>query len=128
MNIKILTDEKIKNKDHLAAIKEYEKRLTRYCKLKRIEQYKPDILEKSYVIKIDDTAESLTSEDFASKINSLGVSGKSDIIFVYTNKDIEYDEVLGLSNMKLSTGMFSIVMLEQIYRGYRILRNEPYHK
>lgn len=130
MNINVYIDEKIKNKHQLDAIKEFDKRLSRYCKIKlKIIKASDldDISTRSYKIYIYDSGESLTSEAFSEKINHLGVTGKSDIAFILMKTD-DYDEALSLSSMTLSTGMTVTVLYEQIYRAYRIMRNEPYHK
>lgn len=133
MNFKICIIGKIKDKHHKAAIKEYQKRLSRYCKIKLVEckdlkDMKNQISASTYVIQAGTRGDTLSSETLSEQINRLGVTGKSDITILHTDESIECDDTWTLSRMNLTSGMFAIVMHEQIYRGYRILRNEPYHK
>lgn len=133
MNFKIYIIGKITNKAHKKAIAEYQKRLSRYCKIKLIEVKDKDSLMKkisntTYVILINTNGKQLSSEELAEKINTLGVTGKSDISIIYSEDEMEFDEHLSISNMTMSIGITSTILYEQIYRGYRILRNEPYHK
>ena len=87
MNIKIyICGEKI-DKFLLEGIKEYEKRLSRYCKIhlqsfKNEEQLLKKLSDKSYKILITSMKETISSEKLAERINHLGVSGKSDITFI----------------------------------------------
>lgn len=131
MNFKIYIPEKIKNKHQQAAVKEYEKRLSRYCKIKTIIYKDETELEKlpskTYKIRITPQGDTITSEALADKINHLGVTGKSDVTFII-HDSIDSNEILALSKMDLSVGMTTTVLYEQIYRGFRINNNEPYHK
>jgi 23S rRNA (pseudouridine1915-N3)-methyltransferase len=131
MNIKIYIPPKIKDKDELNAIQEYEKRLSRYCKFKIITIKSVEELsklpEKIYKIKISPIGQVISSEDLAERINRYGLTGKSDVAFIL-EQEIDADEHLALSKMTMGTGISTTVLIEQIYRAYRIMRNEPYHK
>lgn len=77
----------------------------------------------------------LTSEELADKIDKLGVGGDSHIVFVIGGSLGLDDEVLKRADFKLSFSkmtfphqMMRMVLLEQVYRGYRIINGEPYHK
>lgn len=120
-------------KFYLEAIKEYEKRLGRYCTIKLIHLKKEDQLEKklsdnSYKILIANTKQSLSSEELASKINDLGVSGASDISIIIGSENAPYNEKLTLSQMEMDTGLKTTILIEQLYRAFRIIHNHPYHK
>lgn len=133
MNFKIVIIGKIKNKAQKEAIQEYQKRLSRYCKIKLIEyksleDYEKNLSSQTYTIQMTTHDQSISSEALSEHINRLGVTGKSDVTIVYTDEVIEHDEKLSVSKMSLSIGMFAITIYEQIYRAYRIMRNEPYHK
>ncbi len=133
MNIKVYAIGAVKDKNKLAAIKEYEKRLTRYCKFEIISCKNSDILlkklnKKHHVVKVSTNGQLISSEELADKINALGVTGTSDISFVYSEDEIEYIENLSISRMDLSLGMMMTVITEQIYRAYRIMNNQAYHK
>lgn len=121
------------------AKKEYEKRLSRYCKLNIIKTKGIHNLEK----KIKDVEEIyfvtsgknlLSSEALAEMIRSLEIQGKSKIsFFIGSPEDLEILEgksviPFSISPMQLSRGLLSTILLEQIYRAYRIIKNEPYHK
>lgn len=78
---------------------------------------------------------SLDSVQFANTIDKLGVSGKSHIVFIIGGSLGLSEEVLKAADGKLSFSamtfphqMMRVILLEQIYRAYRILNHEPYHK
>lgn len=77
----------------------------------------------------------LDSVELSEKIGQLGVSGKSHIVFVIGGSLGLCEEVQKLADFKLSFSkmtfphqLMRIILLEQIYRSYRILNHEPYHK
>lgn len=114
-------------------IKEYEKRLGRYCKvelfqLKNEEHLLKKLSDKSYKIIISNKGQNISSEALADKINTLGISGNSDIAVIIGADNFLYDEVLAISAMEMDLGLMTTIVLEQIYRSYRILNNQPYHK
>lgn len=72
MNIKVYTSEKVKDKNHLAAINEYDKRLSRYCKITLVDCKDTDSIEKklnrnSYIIRFSTTGSQISSEEFLEK-------------------------------------------------------------
>ena len=150
---------KIKEKYLKDAITEYGKRLSRYCKLEVIEvadektpEQASEAVEESirakegerllkhirddmYVITLEIGGKMLTSEEFAEKIETLGVQGKSSIAFVIggsigLGKEVlrRSDFALSFSKMTFPHQLMRVVLLEQVYRGYRIINGEPYHK
>lgn len=133
MNIKIyIVGDKIE-KTFLEGIKEYEKRLSRYCKIKlqhfkNKEQLLKKTSDKTYKILISVMGTTVTSEELAEKINQLGITGKSDVTIIIGADNLPHDEVLAISPMEMDLGIKTLIMFEQIYRSYRILNNEPYHK
>lgn len=159
MKISVITVGKIKEKYLRDAIAEYSKRLSRYCKLEIIEvadDKTPDQASKAvedairakegerilkflrddmYVITLEINGKMLTSEEFAEKMESLGVQGKSSIAFVIggsigLGKDVlkRSDFALSFSKMTFPHQLMRVVLLEQVYRGYRIINGAPYHK
>jgi 23S rRNA (pseudouridine1915-N3)-methyltransferase len=133
MNYKIyIVAEKI-DKFSKEAIKEYEKRLSRYCKIelveiKDLELLPKNLLDKTYKIIISTTGQQLTSEELAIKINKFAISSKSDISLIIGAENIDYNESLSISQMEMDIGLKATIIFEQIYRAYRILNNQPYHK
>ncbi|SLC91788.1 Ribosomal RNA large subunit methyltransferase H [Mycobacteroides abscessus subsp. abscessus] len=76
-----------------------------------------------------------TSEEFAQEINQLGIQGKSNLVFIIGGSLGLSKDVMDRSNTKISFGkmtlphqLMRLVLIEQIYRGFKINRNEPYHK
>ena len=98
----------------------------------RIEKY---LREDAYGIALAIDGKMLSSEEFSEKIGSLGVSGVSHIIFIIGGS-IGLDEQilrradyrLSFSKMTFPHQLMRVILLEQIYRAYRILNHEPYHK
>jgi len=130
MRIRIINTEKIKEKYVKDAIQEYTKRLGAYCKVEYVEakNLAKEITDESYVIKIDKAGEQLSSEQLASNIAQLGVSGNSNITIFIGADNIEADYVLSISRMDIDINILLIIIYEQIYRAYRIIHNAPYHK
>lgn len=133
MKYKIYIVGKIKEKYYKEAIKEYSKRLSRYCKIelierKNIDYIKKDLTDKTHVILINTSGNQLTSVELSNKINTLAVGGKSDISIIYTNEKIDYNEHISIAGIEMNESLAITLIYEQIYRGYRILNNEPYHK
>lgn len=159
MKITIIAVGKIKEKFYTQALKEYEKRLGRYCSLKIIEvpdEKAPEsmslaqaeeviqkegqkILDKipsgAQVITLEIQGKSIASEEFADYIDQCAISGKSNLCFVIGGSLGLSHEVKSVSDLALSFSkmtfphqLFRVMLLEQIYRAFRIIRNEPYHK
>ena len=93
------------------------------------------IKSNSYVIALAIDGKNLSSEELADTISKLGVRGKSHITFVIGGSLGLSDEVLKRADYKLSFSkmtfphqMMKLILLEQVYRSFRINNNEPYHK
>ena len=93
------------------------------------------IKDNSYVIALAIDGKNLSSEELAETINNLGVRGKSHIVFIIGGSLGLSDEVLKRANYKLSFSkmtfphqLMRLILLEQVYRAYRINNGEPYHK
>ena len=91
--------------------------------------------EDSYVITLEIGGEMLDSVSFAKKIENLGIQGKSHLTFIIGGSIGLGEEVLKKSDYALSFSkmtfphqLMRVILLEQIYRGYRITAGEPYHK
>ncbi|WP_407269414.1 23S rRNA (pseudouridine(1915)-N(3))-methyltransferase RlmH [Radiobacillus sp. PE A8.2] len=89
----------------------------------------------TYVISLEINGEMLTSEKFAQKLDQLALHGKSKIALVIGGSLGLSDEVSGRSDYALSFSkmtfphqLMRLVLLEQVYRAFRINRGEPYHK
>lgn len=94
-----------------------------------------NIKDNMYVIAMDIKGENLSSELLADKIKNLGVQGNSNIAFIIggslglSKKVLERaDYKLSFSKMTFPHQLFRVMLLEQIYRGFRINAGEPYHK
>lgn len=93
------------------------------------------IKEDAYVITLEIAGKRLTSEEMAEKIDKLGVQGTSHIIFIIggsigLGREIlkRSDYALSFSKMTFPHQLMRVILLEQIYRSYRIINHEPYHK
>lgn len=93
------------------------------------------IKDNSYVIALAIDGKNLSSEELAETINKLGVRGVSNITFVIGGSLGLSDEVLSRADYKLSFSkmtfphqLMRLILLEQVYRAYRINNGEPYHK
>ncbi|MEG1295572.1 MAG: 23S rRNA (pseudouridine(1915)-N(3))-methyltransferase RlmH [Niameybacter sp.] len=93
------------------------------------------IKDTAYVITLDLGGKMVTSEGLAQMMANCGVQGNSHIVFVIGGSLGLSDKVLKRANDSLSFSkmtfphqLFRVMLLEQIYRGYRINNGEPYHK
>ena len=144
--IKLLCVGKIKEKFFRDAIDEYTKRLSKYTKLEIIEvadnesiDKEKDLLlkhinEKDYIITLEIEGKELTSPELSKKIEDIFMIN-SNITFIIGSSNGLHDDIKKLSNFKLSFSkmtfphqLFRIILLEQIYRAFKILNNESYHK
>ncbi len=159
MNITLLCVGKLKEKYYKDAVAEYSKRISRFIKLKTIELPDEPISDKAslkemeniksiegkkILNKVSDDAflitlviegKQLTSEQLASKLDSLPTYGNSKIVFVIGGSLGLSDEVKKRSNMQISLSLMTfphqlarVVLLEQIFRSLKINNNEAYHK
>ena len=104
-------------------------------KNKEAERLLKYIRDDAYLITLEIKGKQLTSEELAQKIDTLGVQGTSHIIFVIGGSLGLGEEVLKRSNYALSFSkmtfphqLMRVILLEQIYRSFRIIKGEPYHK
>lgn len=159
MKISIICVGKIKEKFYRGAIEEFEKRLSRYCRLSIIEvadEKTPDnaseaeegiirkkegekilkqISDDVYVIALTIDGKQRDSENLSRHIESLATGGKSNIAFIIggsigLSKAVtdRAQEELSFSKMTFPHQLMRVILLEQIYRSFRIMQNEPYHK
>lgn len=90
--------------------------------------------ERSYVIALDVKGKPMSSEGLARSIQNLQVQGYSSISFIIggalgLSKEVlrRADYRLSLSHMTFTHQMVRLILIEQIYRAFRIIRGEPYH-
>ncbi|MDD6323039.1 MAG: 23S rRNA (pseudouridine(1915)-N(3))-methyltransferase RlmH [Bacilli bacterium] len=148
--MKIICVGKIKEKFYKDAVCEYLKRISKYCKLEIIEisdealevlaplkegeKILSKIKDNDYVITLEIDGNSLNSLEFAKKIDCNFNSNKN-LVFVVGGSYGLSDDVKKRSDYKLSFSsftfphqLFRIILLEQIYRSFKINHNENYHK
>ena len=93
------------------------------------------IKDGTYVVTLEIQGKQLSSEELAAKIETLGLQGKSDIAFVIGGSlglsaevSKRADFKLSFSKMTFPHQMMRVVLLEQVYRSFKIIRHEAYHK
>ncbi len=93
------------------------------------------VKEDAYVITLEIQGKQISSEELADKIERLGVQGKSHVVFIIggsiglgTEVLKRSDYGLSFSRMTFPHQLMRVILLEQIYRGFRIMNGEPYHK
>ena len=102
---------------------------------KEAERILKHVKDDAYVITLEILGKLLTSEELSEKIETLGVQGTSHIVFIIGGSIGLGQDVLKRSNYALSFSkmtfphqLMRVILLEQIYRSYRIINREPYHK
>lgn len=156
MKIKIIALGKIKEKFLKEGIDEFLKRLTPYASVEIIELSPIEIKDEhltervldeegdkilshikpqSFVITMEILGKQFSSEEFAKKINSLTNEGQSEIIFVIGSSCGLSKKVSARSNLKMSMSKMTflhqfarLLLVEQIYRAFKIIKGETYHK
>lgn len=93
------------------------------------------IPKNSYILVLDVKGKQLSSEELADKISTLGIDGTSDITFIIGGSNGLSQDVLNIADFKLSFSkmtfphqLFKVILLEQIYRAFKINAGEAYHK
>ena len=143
--IKLICVGKIKEKYLTDGINDYFKRINKYHKFEIIEvedsipsneetKIMKYIDNRDYVITLEIEGKSLSSTEFADKLDKMFISN-SNIIFVIGGSYGLSDNIKNRSNYKLSFsnmtfphGLFRLIFLEQLYRCFKIINNETYHK
>ena len=104
-------------------------------KQKEAERILKYIKEGTYVITLEIKGKMLSSTELAGKIDKLMLEGKSSITFIIggslgldTSVLKRSDYALSFSNMTFPHQLMRVILLEQIYRSFKIIHNEPYHK
>ncbi len=158
LTINILCCGKIKEQYLKDAISEYSKRLSKYCKLNIIElsdESVPDKLsdtlidsiknkeaekmltklDNTYIICCDLKGKNYTSEEFSQKLDKLKLDGVSNLTFVIGGtlgigeKVLEKsDEKICFSKMTFPHQLMRVILLEQLFRAFKISNNETYHR
>ena len=158
MNINIVAVGSIKEKFFKDAVSEYAKRLSRYVKLNIIEvkdEKTPAMasaleeekikeveserilskLPNSYVVALTIDGKKYSSEELAKRMEKYDILSKGNLSFIIgcslgLHKSVidRADEKLSFSEMTFPHQLMRVILLEQIYRAYRIRNNEPYHK
>lgn len=156
MKIKIIALGKIKEKFLKEGIDEFLKRLTPYASIEIIELTPVEIRDEnltqkaleqegekilanikndSFVITMEILGKQLSSEDFAQKINEISMSGISELVFIIGSSCGLSPIVSNRANFKLSFSKMTflhqfarLLLVEQIYRAFKILKGETYHK
>ena len=157
MRISVICVGRVKEQYLRDAIAEYSKRLGRYCKLDIVEvadektpEHASDGLERqikakegeriakhirddAFVIALAIEGKQLTSEQLAAKINDLGLPSHIQLIIggsLGLDPAIlkRADYLLSFSKMTFPHQLMRVILLEQIYRAYKINAGEPYHK
>lgn len=144
--IKIIAVGSLKEKYLKSMVEDYYKRITKYHKIELIEvkdsniiKEKDEILKKinknDYIISLDIYGREYSSIEFKDHLENLFNNGKSNITFIIGGSDGIDDEIKSLSNELISFskltfphGLFRAILLEQIYRSFKIMNNESYHK
>ncbi len=150
--LKIICVGKLKEKYWLDACLEYQKRLTKYTNIEIIEvldekiddkkialekekeRIEKNINPKDYIITLEIEGKELTSPELANKIDKTLIEN-SNITFIIGGSYGIHDDIKNKANYKLSFSkltyphqLFRVLLLEQLFRSYKILNNEKYHK
>lgn len=150
--IKIICVGKMKEKYFSLAIEEYYKRISKYTNIEIIEvadegindkkvvlkkeadKIIKNIDNKSYIILLDIGGKSYSSMEFANKIDSI-LLHHSNITFIIGGSYGIHENIKNMANLCISFSemtfphqLFRVLLLEQIYRAFKILNNESYHK
>lgn len=109
--------------------------LQEQIKKKEADRILGKISDGAYVITLEITGDEMDSVAFSEKIEMLSVSGKSQLVFViggslglHESVSRRADWKISFSHMTFPHQLMRVILCEQIYRGFRIMKGEPYHK
>ena len=146
ISINVIAVGKMKEKFYIDAFNEYVKRLGAYCKFSFYEVPESTLDseaeavikyldKKSYVISMCIEGKKMSSEALADRLSSLAVNGTSCITFIVGGSFGLSDKIKDLSNFRLSMSdmtfphhLARVMLLEQIYRAFKINEGSSYHK
>ncbi len=138
MNIKIILEAKLKESFYKQGVFEYQKRLLDRVKVLEVSSISEYIKNKqnAFIITLEIEGKALSSEEFAQKLKNIENDGfYNEILFLIGGAYGLADDVRQKSNFKFSMSKLTflhqeavLILIEQIYRAYKILNNEPYHK
>ena len=138
MKLSVVAVGKIRERELRAVADEYLGRIRRYVRMDEIEVSSDAVLERALpdgatIVALDPHGDALTSSAFAKKVESFGRRGKGDVAFVIGGAEgipesllRSADARLSLSSLTLPHRLARVVLFEQIYRAFTILRGEPY--
>ncbi|MBQ8634580.1 23S rRNA (pseudouridine(1915)-N(3))-methyltransferase RlmH [bacterium] len=139
MNIKVVLEGKLKESFYLKGALEYQKRLlgrVEIVETANIEEYIKNKQQNTFLITMEIEGKQLSSVDFANKIREIETDGYyNEIMFLIGGSEGLTQTVRAKSDFKFSMSKLTflhqeavLILMEQIYRAYKILNNEPYHK
>ncbi len=154
MHITVIAVGKLKERHYAQACAEYLKRLGPYAKVDIVEVPDRDVTRdetralaeegrailksipgQAHVVVLDPAATQCTSEQFSGKLDELALQGSSALTFVVGGAAGLSGEVRARADESLSLGLMTyphqlarVMLLEQLYRAFRISRKEPYHR
>ena len=154
MDLILICVGKTEQKEINSLIKIYKNRLVYYCKFSIIEIPKiknkniskneqkikesrliqKNLKKNDFIILLDENVKKYSSKKFSIFLNKILMSGSKRIVFVLGgpygfSKDIllKYKNLMSMSDMTFSHQMIRLFFIEQLYRGFTILKNHPYH-
>ena len=135
LNIIEISDEKLPNKINNSIIDEIkEKECRKILKIKESNSILNHIKKDSYIISLDLKGKEYSSEEFSTKIQDITIKGFSSITFIIggtlgiTNEVLnKSNELICFSKMTFPHQLIRVFLLEQLFRGFKILNNETYH-
>ena len=143
--IKIICVGKIKEEFYKKAIEEYKKRLSKYTKLEIIELLDSNIKNekelilkninsKDYNILLDISGKEYSSLSLSKHLDELFIKNSTLTFIIGGSNGVDdlvkssVDELISFSHLTFPHQLFRIILLEQLYRSYKIINNESYHK
>jgi len=138
MNIKVVLEGKLKESFYREGVFEHQKRMQGQVEIietNNIEEYIKN-KKQSYIVTLEIEGKSLSSVEFASKIRDIETDGfYNEILFLIGGAQGLAKSVRNMSDFKFSMSKLTflhqeavLILVEQIYRAYKILNNEQYHK
>ena len=155
-DIKLITMGKLKDKFYISAAEEYKKRLSAYCKLNIVElaetpaanaaevrralaaeaaRINTKIPKDAYLICMCIEGKMLSSEALCEKLSSLKCSGKSKLCFIIGGSNGIDESIKARAELRLSMSPMTfphhlarVMLLEQVYRAFKIEEGSGYHK
>lgn len=130
MKVNLFLSERIKDKDILEAFNDYKRRCEKFTRVNVYYELNEKLIlgENNYNVVHSTSGKYLNSIEFSEIIKKCSLNRFKNFNVIFDENDFFHGEKICFVNEKFFGSFFCVMVIEQIYRAYKIIKNEPYHK